>query len=421
MERAHRKYSPSQADRFFLCPGSTRLCAPLPARRPDEYAEDGTAGHAALQEALEARVREANTPSVQFALDYVYGLLDEYPDAQLFIEEFVNPPLTSLANEGGGFCDVAVFVPSVRRLFIIDYKQGFQRVLAHSRQLYQYATGFLFDDALPVSADDLDAVTLVVLQPNTVGDPLDTHDTTPFEVWEYLQSLDEAIALAEQEDAPLVPGPVQCRYCDARALCPAVDKQVVQLLDPEATDMDALPAEMPSVRVTDVEHLAKVRRHAAMIKKYLSAVDEHCFELLRSGVPVPDAKLVRSSERRRYISDDMYENAKSIAPLIGFNDADAAIDQLKALLEDPVLAQLFRVSLIPLTDAEKKIVKTAVSKAKRKDHKAAASEARSDFSFMTMKVASETLTMVDASDPRPAVNAAGAFAHVPKLIPPPKG
>jgi hypothetical protein len=144
-EREHRRFSPSQAERFRACHGSTNLLARVPKRPSSKWAIEGTNAHTVLEAALVNGVRDSreahveyselfaedlNTSenmfyfSIQVALDYIYGILDEYPGSTLFAERFVNPPVESAPGEAGGYCDTGIWVPALRRFYSIDYKHG---------------------------------------------------------------------------------------------------------------------------------------------------------------------------------------------------------------------------------------------------------------------------------------------------------
>ena len=105
-ERVHRKYSPSQSERVFNCRGSTNLLKRVPARPSSVYAIEGTNAHDVLEAALQNKVRDARVAhlewstlfaeelddgenhfyfAVQVALDHVYAILDENPDARTIL------------------------------------------------------------------------------------------------------------------------------------------------------------------------------------------------------------------------------------------------------------------------------------------------------------------------------------------------
>lgn len=446
-ERTHRKYSPSQSDRNFACEGSTDLLARVPVRPSGEYAEEGQKAHTILEAALNHRVRDARVAheeycldlmfedlddgtndfylSVQTALDYVYGLLAENPDAVMWIEKYVDPPLPAAPGEAGGFCDIAVYLPTKRILYCIDYKHGVGVVkrAKGNKQAMQYAGGFLFEDDAVVDPSLIDTVVLVISQPRSFhpdGD-LREYEMTPFEVWEYLDELNEKVASIESGEGVLTPGELQCQFCDARTLCPAREAMGLELAAPgvqtiQQFSQDQLPIPMS----IDADRLGRIRFHAPAIRKWLSDVEKHCDELARSGHAVPGSKLVETQAKRSWYGDDK-EVTHRLAALLGERQADKAAEELDRVMKRyPVLKRLYNIKLTALTTAEKLVVEEYKRRVGRGRKKKAAEDARQAFAFLTLKEKSGTLTLVDTDDPRPAINKSqNAFNQIAGLLPPP--
>lgn len=447
-ERKHRRYSPSQTERFSNCYGSTNLLKRVPARLPSPYAVEGTIAHEVLECGLRNGARDAVTAhrehspycfedlddgnnefylSVQSALNYVYSILDEHPDAQMHLERFVDPPVQSAPGEAGGYCDIAIYIPSQRLLFVIDYKhgQGVAKDVKGNRQAMQYAAGFLYEANPTVPPEGVDTVTLVIVQPRAFhpeGSPRE-HNITPFELWEFLQDLDVWIAENEKPDAPLMPDDtVQCRFCDARTLCPAREAQAVQVAGQAYQQIGQVrPAELPAPSALDMNRLATIRHHAPALRKWLDDVDAHCEELARCGHYVPGAKLVETQARREYYGEER-EVVRKLAAMAGERDADAAMAALDDVFKHyPVLRTVYKFKPIPITSAEKLVVEAYKARVGRGRKKKAAEEARQSFAYLTLKKSSGNLTLVDESDPRQAVNRTqDTFGQVQGLIAPPK-
>ncbi len=424
-ERAHRKWSPSQAERIFFCPGSSNLIARVPKRPSSVYAIEGTNAHDVLEAALRNGCRDAKEAhfeysnlwaqelddgnnefylSVQTALNYVYGLLDEYPDAQWWIETFVDPPLPSDPGEAGGFCDVGIWVPSIRTLFVIDYKHGagVAKAARGNHQVFQYGAGFLYDADPLVSPDDVDTVVLTIVQPRAFHEegPIREVEVTPTDLWNYLLSLDVAVRNAQKPDAPLVPGEDQCRFCDANTSCPARETQALQVAQAGFSQIkDVAASALPPPSQLDINRLAQIRFHAPMLRKWLEDIDKHCEELMRGGHHVPGAKLVMAQARRKYWGSEE-DTAKRIAALAG------------ASLDD-----VWTRKLMNITTAEKMVVEAYKRRVGRGKKNAAAADARQAFAFLTIKETSGNLVVADEDDPRPAVNkAASAFGNLIGVI-----
>lgn len=429
-ERTHREFSPSQAERFFACKGSNNLLRRVPARPTSHYAVEGTNAHDVLEAALRNNVRDAREAhenwsslffeelddgsnefymSVQIALDHIYSILDEYADAQIWIERFVDPPLDAAPGQAGGYCDVAIYVPSIRTLFIIDYKHGagVAKAVKGNKQVTQYAAGFLYEDDAVVDPATVDTVVLTIVQPRAFHEDgiIREYDITPYEVWEYLQELEEVVAECQAPDAPLTPGEDQCRFCDARTLCPAREAAALTVASAAFKQIEHVrQPDLPVPSSLDMNRLAQIRFHAPTLRKWLDDVDKHCEELARSGFVVPGAKLVETQARRQWYGTED-EAAKKLAAMLGETDVE----------------KVFTKKLVPITTAEKLVVEAYKKRVGRGRKKKAAEEARQAFAYLTLKQSSGNLVLVDEDDPRPAVNRAqNTFGQIAGALPKPE-
>lgn len=426
-DREHRLYSPSQMERISLCPGSVELNKRAPARETSKYAIEGTKAHDVLEAALRNNVRRALEAhreyssvcmedfdsdfyySLQVALNYIYDILDDYPDAELYIEKFVDPPCPSAPGETGGYCDVAIFIPSLAWLIILDYKHGagVAKQAKGNTQVKQYGAGFLFQDNPVVDPEAVDKVTLVIAQPRAfhTDGHIREYDTTPFELYEYLDEMDGYVRAALAPNAPLNPGEDQCRFCNARTICPAREAAGLQTAVNVhfASIYDVKAPEIPNPKLMDVARLEYIAQAAPMLRKFLDDVDAHLEELLRGGVELQNFKLVDTQAKRQWHGD---ENK------IAF--------QLAALA-DVDISEVYRTQLITITDAQRMVVEAFKSRVGRGHKKQAAEEANIAMAQLTLKQSSGTLKMVPMDDPAPAVNrAARDFEGIGGLLTPPQ-
>lgn len=433
-EREHRRFSPSQAERFTVCHGSTNLLKRVPARPDSEYAIEGTKAHEVLDAALANGIRDAKTAhrdysslcmedlntfdnmfyfAVNMALNYVYSILDEYPDAVLYNERFVNPPSEVTPGETGGYCDIAIWVPSIRTLFIIDYKHGagVAKDVKGNPQPMQYAGGFLYEENAVVPVEQVDTVVLAIVQPRAFHEdgPIREHEITPYELYEYLCWLDEQIAENLKDDAPLVPDDNgkttdHCRFCDANTVCPAREAKALTAVGSQFKTVQMVrKPDLPDVRGLDINRLAHIRMAAPMLRKFLDDVENHCYELAMGGHVIPGAKLVETQARRQYYGDEE-DVAKKAAALAGVPVDDVMMKKL-----------------MPITSLEKVIVEAFKKRVGRGKKQQAAADARQAFAFLTLKQSSGNLKLVDEDDPAPAVNrAVDSFQQIAGVLPPPQ-
>lgn len=432
-DRQHRRFSPSQAERFTVCHGSTNLLQRVPARPDSEYAIEGTKAHEVLDAALANGIRDAKTAhrdysslcmedlntwdnmfyfAVNMALNYVYDILDEYPDAVLFNERFVNPPSEVAPGETGGYCDIALWVPSIRTLFVIDYKHGagIAKDVKGNPQPMQYGAGFLYEDNAVVPVEEVSNVVLAIIQPRAFHEdgPIREHELTPYELYEYICWLDDMIAENLKPDAPLVPDDNgkttdHCRFCDANTVCPAREAKALTAVGAQFKTVQMVrKPDLPDVKNIDINRLAHIRMAAPMLRKFLDDVEAHCYELAMGGYAIPGAKLVEAQARRQYYGDE----------------EDVA--QKAAALAGVPVDEVMTKKLMPITHLEKVIVEAFKKRVGRGKKQQAAADARQAFAFLTLKQSSGNLKLVDEDDPAPAINRAiDSFGQIAGVLPPP--
>lgn len=424
-DREHGRYSPSQADRFFACPGSVKAQDRAPARPPSPYAEEGTKGHDVLHEALKNRIRSAKEAkedysyvcmedfsddfyySVQTTLDYVYDILDKYPDAEMWLETKVEVPCDKAPGDADGHADVIIWVPSIRTLYVIDFKHGSGVVkeAEENRQGLQYAAGVLYGSEL-VPPDAVDNVVIVIAQPRAFHPDGSIREwtTTPYRVFEYLIDLENAVVACEADDAPLIPGETQCMFCDCKTICPAREATALRnaIGTQFASIRDVVNQKLPDVEGLDIERVSHILSWKPFLEKWMGDVEKHAKELMISGVDVPGHKLVEAPAKRSWYGDE-----KTLAVKL-------------AALARRDITEVMRVKLITITDAERMVVdafKQGVDKDRKKQ---AAEDAKAAFALLTDKKSSGSISIASVDDPRPAVNrAAMAFGSVTGLIEPP--
>lgn len=410
----HKRFSPSQADRNALCPGSAKLLATVPVREDTGYSDEGNIAHHILDVSLSNGVRTAvegwaehsdlfyldpdkeTCEAVQEALDYVYEILDDNPGAILYVETFVDPPVHSAPGEAGGYCDIAIWIPSTGHLYVIDYKHGVGVYVAieGNRQVTQYAAGFVFGGT--ISLQEIQKITIAIVQPrsfNTIAAEREA-DITVADLLDYLIDLDESIAECLTEAPLLVPGETQCQFCDAVTSCPAVETQSLAVVGAESVKELSNTGLVPP-KDMPVDRLAYVMQAAPVLKKWLKECEAHATELARGGYTIPSRKLVEAQATRKW-----YGKPEDVAA------------QFMALTNCE-LDDIFPRKLLGVTDAEK-IAVAAYKRDKktRKAKKKAAEDAKQAMAFLTLKTSSGNTSLVPTTDSRPAVNIAAHFNNV---------
>lgn len=417
--KMHAPLPASSAERLALCPGSRAAEAAVPERAESSYAKRGTlAHHILLDIALPRGLRnavEAWTQSdpgmfayagvtefdkeicdgVQEALDWVYDILDTYPDAQMLTEQRLHFPSSYAPDDAWGTTDILIYIPSLAWLIVADYKNGVGVVeVDENRQLLRYGVSAALNSVTAA----VHTMRLVVIQPNAF------HPRGPIRYWDlsfddilaWQFRLDEEIAASLAHDAPRIPGEAQCKYCNAATTCPALEAKALSVIGTTyASVKDVARTQMPRPADMPVDRLAYILDAKDMLTGWLSEVEKHAYELARQGYYIPGRKLVEAQAKRRWFSTPE-DTAQQLMGLSG-----CTIDEVMPR------------KLIGVGDAEDLVVKAYKAKVGRGQKKQAAEDARQAMAFLTLKESSGNLSLVPVTDNRPAVNlTAAAFGNV---------
>lgn len=351
----HSKFSASASHRWIRCPGSLGLTDHAvathqiePGADAGEAAREGTMLHNVTESLLlsgedaytQAQLTDEQQDAVQFCLDATRalpGVVRLYELRSTYGEAIGQP-----GNIAYGTADVVVV--DGHTLHIGDHKFGRNYVNPEGNpQMRLYALGVL--DALEALGERIDTVVMHIFQPRvSLAQPPCTMTLD-----ELKQSAKEISAAAKAAREPwekhLHPSEDACRYCPVKAICPALQKETMDLLTHEE------PEEMNDKALSDT--LAK----AELIRGYLNAVEAEAMRRLTKGDPVDGFKLVVGRPgNRKWTLDD-----------------EAAIAQMKALGIDGV-----KVSPITPTQAISSLSRLVEGKT-AKDRKAAAAEAIDQF------------------------------------------
>lgn len=346
-EKTHAELGPSGWAQWSACPGSIPLSEGI-VDKGSAYAREGTAAHALLEEVLleggDAEDRIGKTYAVEgdtFVVDmemvdavnesvaYVRNRLDPLEGDVLMAEQSV--PIGHLTGEtdAAGTSDIVGIAEGGKTLVIMDFKYGkgvtvyaseylaeIDAAAGHTPQpngqLAMYALGAL--EKFGLVYDEIETVELHVLQPRCQH-----FDHFSLSVDE-LRAFGEEVTLAagrvmlnkevyiEGNELDLYPGEKQCKFCKAKAICPALKAsvgtalQTVSASDIAEFDDLTLPKKAASVSIgdaTDPERLAEFMRAAPLIEEAIKAVRAEVERRLFAGQPVPGYKLVQGKKGNR--------------------------------------------------------------------------------------------------------------------------
>jgi hypothetical protein len=415
--RQHSAYGGSVIGRVIACPGSVALCEGLPDST-SSYAEEGTFAHALAEKLLRAGIFDASTAigdeiespkvdstkevteemagAVQVYLDAVQEEIGRSDSAILEIEQaFVLPIASAAEGEVFGANDALVYHPKLSRLVVFDYKHGAGVSVSavDNEQLKFYAAGAAFSHPQWTFTE----VELVIVQPRARdAEEQDVPGVKrwpmeSFELIEFLGTVDLAVARAKdaadyhskggasQFTSKLQVGP-QCRWCNAAAICPAKQQEVVDSVGLDFRGVEITPQALPVVQDFSTDQIAVLLRGLDVFDAWAKQVRDFAFGLLSQGIAIPGFKLVDKIGRRKWIDDE--------AQIAGYLEAVYGVEGDDA----------FPRKLVTITEAER-LVKAKISgKAERK-------EALDDLSLRFTLKESSGQTIAPDTDRRDAVTA----------------
>ena len=362
---AHAIFSPSSASRRVLCRGSLALEFGEPDSR-STYADEGTAAHFVAAEVLRGTARcgvvsggsvvvppngearwlrpEDSEPSIFEVTEDMARAVTAYIEAvwaykdacstpkghaELLVETRI--PIAHITGEEGasGSADVVIFNMSGDELQVHDLKFGRGVIVdaEWNEQMALYALGAL--EALRGIIDP-STVTMVIHQPNVngisewripVGDLIEFGKElaqVATESFALLKALQETGLLPEHR---LTAGEKQCKFCKAKAKCPALAQVIRSAVRNSLAEFPDLPpvtgafmkadtppdanAEVPvAAAVGEVADIGAAMDAVPLVELWAAAVRGAVESALLAGKPVPGYKLVQGRMGARTWSDE---------------------------------------------------------------------------------------------------------------------
>jgi Protein of unknown function (DUF2800) len=305
---SHAQLSPSSAVRWMHCPGSVALCKDLPDST-SSFAAEGTVMHTVAEDCLTnsvdaaafvGRIFEVDNYKVEFTSDLALAVQDyvnyvrdvvKATGGQLLVEQKL--PISQITGEADAHGTSDTVILAGDELIVIDLKggRGVPVDAEGNPQLQIYALAALHEFGL---IGDFKTVRMVIHQPR-LGAVSEWVQTV-----EELEAFGDAVKLAagwtQDPGAHLNPTDKGCKFCKAKATCPALRKEVLDCFE-------AIKPEAHSPDVDDAALLAQAMDKADLIEGWLKAIRAEVETRLMAGVPVPGYKVVQGKKGNRAWGD----------------------------------------------------------------------------------------------------------------------
>ena len=344
-EQTHAVLGASGAKRWMNCAGSVRLSAEIGHEDTSSfYAREGTAAHAVAEKCLTSgldpefyvgqriegvTVNREMASAVRVYVERVRMVADTAQADTLIEVRFdlskggpedkgLDPPEPMF-----GTADAVIYDElHGKHLWIFDYKhgQGVAVEAEYNPQLQYYALGAILKLGVKPRK-----ITVVIIQPRA-SHPLGIVRDWTFD-WEDLVAFKEKLMVAAyataEPDAPLATGD-WCRFCPARAECPAQHALAVETAQQEFEVMvvgdDEGPGSLPEVHALTEDEVLAVLDKADYVIGWLRAVQKYADEKLNRAEAVPGWKLVAKKSNRKWNDEDEVLALMETIPGIDIDD-----------------------------------------------------------------------------------------------------
>jgi hypothetical protein len=382
---SHAQLSPSSAVRWMVCPGSVELCKDLPDSS-SSHADDGTAAHELGEKILLGTAGEGGKGMLGLKAEngvrVTSDMLTEVLKYTGYVQDIVAAtggtlmveqrlPIGHLTGEQGAHGTSDTVILAGTELIVVDLKFGMGlRVDADfNPQLQIYALAALEEFGL---AQDFETVRMVIHQPrlNHVSEWTQT-------VAEMAVFADEVARAAKATEfgaalvpAALVPSTKGCKWCRAKATCPALRQEVLDTfenVEPESATHDKL---------------GWVMAKADLIEGWVKAIRAETERRLFAGIAVPGFKLVQGKRGNRAWSN--------------YEEAEAALKAMKVKLLD-----MYDLKLVSPTTISKRLVQWSDSEGEARKPILGPRQQKKVLELITQKDGSPSVA--PDSDKRPAL------------------
>lgn len=324
MTDAHSKFSASSSHRWMTCPGSMVLESTQP-NSSSSYADEGSAAHWVASEVLLGKLTLADAvgqdwwpseggkavPITQDMCDHVQTYIDTVLTygGELLVEQRVHYHdwLGCKKEEAFGTSDAVIMDGDLITIVDLKFGMGVRVFAEENPQLMLYALGALYEFEM---LGDFKRARMVISQPR-----IGHHDEWECDVSELHAFAAQAkAAVAEVQSAGKLEALAlysklhvdedACRFCKAKATCPALAAEVREAVTPSPA---ITPEDFDDLTTTAIPHddvrLGVAMSKVDLIEGWCKAVRAEVERRLFAGDEVPGFKLVEGKRGNRAWSD----------------------------------------------------------------------------------------------------------------------
>ena len=312
----HSLVSPSALARRLACPGSLEQEKGLPDTE-SVYSREGTRAHALLEEILNidaVDVGEQDPDMYRYCMEaaqFVWDLMAEDPELELFVEQPVDPSRLFGRGETSGTADIILTSPTHLYVYDFKYGAGVDVPALHNKQCLAYGAGAvcsLYTDGVKVP----EFYHFGIIQPRTPGPMVKQWDMGMMEFREECSWIKTQLSM-------IVPGAPRstgdhCTFCKAKRTCyqrqgeasAAITEAFNAVTLGNAATVSDIPMKPPEVDLTNLsnEQLAQFVDRSALIKAVLDDCRAELRDRIMAGGEGCGYKVVRGTANRKWTLSD---------------------------------------------------------------------------------------------------------------------
>lgn len=353
---SHSVFGPSAAEKWLNCPGSIQMEAKLPPAPESQYANEGTVAHALAEEWL----RTGRQPGV--ISNDMAGHLADYVQYVRSLEGYQEYEVTvrydNWVPDGYGTADAIVDAGDTLYVVDLKYGKGVPVYADNNPQGKLYLLGAYQERAC---FGDYQTLIFTIYQPRL--DSISHFSTTPSELLLWAEEVVRPAAKRCLASNPeLIAGTKQCRWCAAKAVCPAPKMKAEEILMKEFDEMDD---HLEPIDFLTDEQLRIILENKPMIINWLKDVEEHVMNKLLSGDKFEGFKIVHGRSNRKWADEaeaekiliELLRDNAYVKKIISAPQAEKALGKVKAKeIQSLIVKPLGAPTLVSDQDQREEVV-----------------------------------------------------------------